>query len=312
MTLQRATRQGVRPLIAFYSESGCGKTYSALLLARGFVGPQGKIGMIDSESGRGSLYADVIPGGYDVLQITEPFSPQRYIQAIQIVEKSGAAIGIIDSASHSWEGIGGVLDMAAINEEKSGKSLNVWRVPKLEHAKLMLKLLQSPLPWIICLRAKYKTRQGKNAQGKTEIVKDDHTTPIQSEEFIYEMTAHAEVMPDHSLRLTKWSHPSLKSCFPDLKPVTIEHGALVRQWCDSPGGAPSEKPAGKPTKTPVDELKKKLWDSCLGRVGKTRPEIEARLREWSILMPNETLSDLTTVEALNGAIDKVELQLTPD
>jgi hypothetical protein len=312
MSLQRATRQGVRPLIAFYSESGCGKTYSALLLARGFVGPQGKIGMIDSESGRGSLYADVIPGGYDVLQLTEPFSPQRYIQAVQVVEKSGAAIGIIDSASHEWENTGGVLDMAAVNEEKSGKSLNVWRLPKLEHAKFMLKLLQSPIPWIICLRAKYKTRQGKNAQGKTEIVKDDFTTPIQAEDCIYEMTAHGEIMPDHSLRLTKWSHPALKSCFPSKGPVTIEHGALVRQWCDTPGGTPPEKPSGKPAKTAVDELKKKLWDLCIGRVGTTRPTIETRLREWSILMPNETLSDLTTETALQDAINKVEIQLTPD
>ena len=88
--IKQATRQGVKPLIGIFSESGCGKTMSSLLLARGFVGAKGKIVMLDTESGRGSLYADVIPGGYEVIEMREPFSPMRYIEAIQPVEKSGA------------------------------------------------------------------------------------------------------------------------------------------------------------------------------------------------------------------------------
>ncbi len=172
----------------------------------------------------------------------------------------------------------------------------------------MLKLLQSPLPWVVCLRAKCKTRQGKDSHGKTEIVKDDKTTPIQAPDFISECTVYGEINRDHGFQIIKWSHPALKSCFPNQTPLTIEHGALVRAWSDSTG----DKPTGKPPKTAVDELKKKLWDSCLGRVGKTRPEIEARLIEWSILQPGQTLSDLNTANALNEAIDKIEIQLTPD
>src|SRR5690242_14701502 len=129
--IKKSTRQGVKPLIGFFSESGCGKTYSSLLLARGLVGPHGQIVMIDTESGRGSLYSDVLPGGYDVLELREPFSPMRYIEAIQAVEKSGAAVGVLDSGSHEWEGLGGVLDMAGEREAKSGKAgLHNWREPK--------------------------------------------------------------------------------------------------------------------------------------------------------------------------------------
>lgn len=263
--IKKATRQGVKPLIGLYSESGCGKTYSALLLARGFVGPSGKIGMVDSESGRGSLYADVLPGGYEVLEITEPFSPERYIEAIQAVERSGAQIGIIDSASHEWEGLGGVLDMAGESERKNGRSLNNWRGPKMEHARFMLRMLQSSIPWIICLRAKYKTRQTKGTEemakadmikrsdvGKSVVVKDDHTTPIQAEDFIYEMTCHAEVLPDHSINLTKCSHPSLRSCFPAKGPITSQHGEAIAKWCAAPGVTQSAKPSANP-------LKAELW-----------------------------------------------------
>ncbi len=235
MIIKAATRQGVKPLIGLYSESGCGKTYSSLLLARGFVGPNGKIVMCDTESGRGSLYADVLPGGYEVLELRAPFSPARYIEAIETVEKSGAVIGIMDSGSHEWEGIAGVLDMASEREAKSGKGLHCWREPKMEHAKFMLKLLQSTIPWIICLRAKYKTRQGKDAKGKTEIVKDDHTTPIQADDFIFEMTVHGEIMGDHTFRLTKCSHPELRRCVPNNEPMKVEHGELLAKWCASAG-----------------------------------------------------------------------------
>lgn len=254
MEIRRATRQGVRPLIDLFGESGCGKTYSSLLLARGFVGPNGKICMIDTESGRGELYADVLPGGYDVLPLQPPFSPVRYVEALNAASAAGYAIVVVDSGSHEWEGAGGVLDMAAANEERSGKSgLHNWKTPKMEHAKFVLALLQSPLPVICCLRAKFKTRQAK-IDGKTSIVKDDFTSPIQSDEFIFESTMHGEIMPDHSLRVTKCSHPELRKCFPDGKPITVEHGERLAAWCAAPNGkrdcspAPAPSAAGRPAK----------------------------------------------------------------
>ena len=43
--IKTASRKAVRPLVGIFAESGCGKTYSSLLLARGFVGPHGKIAL---------------------------------------------------------------------------------------------------------------------------------------------------------------------------------------------------------------------------------------------------------------------------
>ena len=245
-----ATRQGVRPLIGLYSESGCGKTMSALLLARGLVGPKGKIVMIDSESGRGELYADVIQGGYDVIPLAAPFTPARYIAAICAAEESGAGIIVIDSMTHEWAGIGGVLDMASQNEERTGKpGLHCWKTPKLEHSKMMAKLLQCKTPVVACIRAKYKSRQVKE-NGRTAIIKDEHTSPEQAEDFIYEMTAHAEIMPDHSIHLTKCSHPSLRNCFPEKGPITSKHGEMVAEWCNA-------APMAKPTNQAVDKSSRK-------------------------------------------------------
>ncbi len=299
--IHKATRQGVRPLIGVYGESGCGKTYSALLLARGFVGDSGHIVMCDSESGRGSLYADVLPGGYDTLDLTAPFSPARYIEAIEAVEKSGASIGIIDSASHEWEGISGVLDMAGENESRSGKpGLHNWKTPKMEHAKFMLRMLQSSIPWIVCLRAKYKSRQVKNERGKTEIVKDDHTSPIQAEDFIYEMTAHFEVMPDHTIHLTKCSHPSLQDCFPEdyKEPVGVKHGKLIAAWADGGGAKPQpQKPATAPTADPLIAAKRALWNTVKGNFDDIKA-FEVYLLGEGLLGDGETMADLN-IERLN-------------
>lgn len=295
-SFKRASRQGVKPLIGIYGESGNGKTYSALLLARGIAGPNGKIGMIDTESGRGSLYADVLPGGYEVLELSAPFSPQRYIDSIHTAEKAGLDILVIDSASHEWEGIGGVLDQAGEKEEKSGKpGLHCWKEPKMNHQKMMLCLLQSRLPIIVCLRAKFKSRQAKNQHtGKNEIVKDDYVTPIQAEDFIFELTAHCEIQPNHSIRLTKCSHPALRDCFPeDFKgPITIKHGELIADWAK--GG----KASGPQVNPDVKALKKRLTERAKGHYANAAGGLDVErftreMKEAKILLPDEELSTLS-------------------
>jgi hypothetical protein len=301
--IKKASREAVKPLIALYSESGCGKTYSALLLARGFVGPAGKIVMIDTESGRGSLYADVLPGGYEVIQMDSPFSPARCIEAVEAVERSGASIGIIDSASHFWEGIGGVLDVAAQNEEKSHKAgLHNWRQPKMEHAKMMLKMMQSSIPWIICLRAKFKTRQTKDKDNKTVIIKDDLPSAIQAEDFLFEMTAHALIFPDHTIDCTKWSHPELKKCFPAKGegPITSRHGELLAAWCQGkPAAAPTTAQA-EPAATDPRALKKELWKLLAPVRGEasTWDGAEGWLLAKEILKDGQSIGKLTVPELL--------------
>lgn len=324
MTIKAATRQGVIPLISLYSESGCGKTYSSLLLARGLAGPSGKIVFIDTESRRGSLYADVLPGGYDVLDLDAPFTPKRYIEALQIAFDSKPAVVVVDSMSHEWEGMGGVCDMAAENEARSGKSgINNWKTPKMEHAKLVQFILRSPVPLVCCIRAKYKTRQKTGTQemldagaiqkhqlGKTIIIKDEVTSPIQAEEFIFESTCHAEILPDHSINLTKCSHPSLRDCFPAKGAIEIKHGEMLRAWCDKPGASPA---AQKPATDPFKDLRAKLWNACKPFRGTAQSWALAEqwMEDQSILKPGDKVSQFATEEQFQDAIDKVEIALQP-
>lgn len=267
MTLTPAVRSSVKPLVGLYGLSGGGKTRTALMLARGIVGPKGRIGFIDTENRRGSIFADVIPGGYSVLDLGEPFSPDRYVEAIDAVE-SAADIMVFDSMSHEWDGAGGVLEMQeaeltrmAENDWKKREAckFTAWIKPKMLHKRMVQRLLRSPLPVICCLRAVEKTRISKDEKGKTKVETTDHPEPIYDPRFIFEMLVHAEVYAKDGqggfLRITKLSREDVRQCLPaDDKQLGIEHGEALAHWC----AGEVKKPAAP--KTEIDQLKRQLWE----------------------------------------------------
>ena len=87
--------------LALQGASGSGKTYSSLLLACGMASDWTKIAVIDTENGSADLYAHL--GAYNVLSLSEPYNPEKYIDAIGICESAGMEVIIIDSISHCWD-----------------------------------------------------------------------------------------------------------------------------------------------------------------------------------------------------------------
>lgn len=303
--IEKASRVGVVPLIDLYGESGTGKSMSALLLARGMAGPSGKIVAVDTESRRLSLYADVIPGGFDVINLDAPFSPSRYIAALQAAFDSHPAVVVVDSGSHEWEGTGGVTDQAAEIESKSGRpGLHNWKTPKFEHAKFVQFLLRSPVPVIVCIRAKYKTRQKKDEKGKTIIIKDEVTSPIQAEDFIFESTAHAEILQDHTIILTKVSHPELRKCFPAdrQEPISIKHGEAIAAWCKN-AGQPSAPKSEKPSN--LAALKKELWNLTSKFHNNDKAALQQHLWDEGYMSDTESLDTLLEVR-LSQIIEEIK------
>lgn len=100
MNLRQSQRKQAKIKLAIEGCSGSGKTYSSLLLASG-MSSWNKIAVIDSENGSADLYAHL--GNYNVLTIQAPFTPEKYIQAIEVCERAGMEVIIIDSISHCWE-----------------------------------------------------------------------------------------------------------------------------------------------------------------------------------------------------------------
>lgn len=188
--IREAQRAGARLVIGLAGVSGSGKTYSALQLAYGLAnGNAKKVGLLDTENRRGSLYSDVLTNKKGEVQrfligdLYAPFSPQRYVDAILEFQKAGVEVLVIDSGSHEWEGEGGCEDIAHDGNPKNPR----WNEAKRQHKRFMNTLLQCDMHIIVCLRAREKVKLVK-VSGKTEY-EPQGVLPVCEKNFMFEMTA---------------------------------------------------------------------------------------------------------------------------
>lgn len=193
-----AVRDKVPLLIGLAGPSGGGKTFSALRLASGMQRVSGgDVYVVDTESKRALHYADKFK--FRHLEFTAPFGPLDYLAAVDHCHKKGAGVIVIDSMSHEHEGPGGLLEVHAAETERLAKLWGVspsksqmaaWSKPKSERRRLINSLLQIPCNFIFCFRAKEKM--------KVERGKDPEKLgfmPIAGEEFVFEMTVNALLLP---------------------------------------------------------------------------------------------------------------------
>lgn len=211
--------------IGLASPTGCGKTRSALELAYGLAnGNPGKIGFLDTETGRGALYDKVFHSPYMIAQLTPPYSPQRYTEAIVEFSQTGIEVLIVDSMSHEWSGEGGCQDIAD-SALARGKKMADWLTAKKEHHRFMRSLLSIPCHLILCFRAKDRTdftdpRNPKNMGLAPQCEKD----------VMYEMTTSFMLANGGTERSPLKKIPEF---FPFLEGqgyLTREHGAKMRAW----------------------------------------------------------------------------------
>lgn len=206
------------PNFAFCGKSGSGKTYSALLFARGYVGG-GKICVIDTENRRSETYAgDDKIGEFDIIELTAPFTPDRYLEAYRVacdyVGKDGFVI--IDSGSHEWEGEGGTLEFAdTIDNKSAGK----WNMPKQRRKKFVQAIANPLVPTIICFRVKDKLIDVRNPQKGTE------EEIVTEKNFKFELTTIVKFEENtHKTEFLKAPNP-LRSIVKNNVIVTPEMGA---------------------------------------------------------------------------------------
>ena len=172
-----------KAVIGIAGVSGDGKTYTALLVARGMVSKASEIGFLDTENKRGSLYADILDGQFMIGDLYPPFSPTRYAEAIKEFQDAGVKVLVIDSVTHEWEGDGGCDDIANLPLQQ-GKKMANWIGAKREHKKFMNVLLQSDMDIICCIRAREKTDFSNPTMPKSLGV-----LPICEKNFMFELTA---------------------------------------------------------------------------------------------------------------------------
>lgn len=234
LSIRPAEVEGARLILGLCGVSGSGKTYTALQLAYGLANFRAdKVGFLDTENRRGSLYANALKGERFLIgDLYPPFSPARYIDAVLEFQSAGVEVLVIDTYSHVWEGIGGCHDIAA-----AGGRVADWKIAKPEHRRFVNVLLQCNMHIIACVRARDKVEIKKqwNEQKRREetVVIPKGCQPICEQNFMFELTASLMMWEEGKRQ-------SVLKCHEDFRPylgresgyITAADGKAIRDWVD--------------------------------------------------------------------------------
>ena len=224
MEILKAERKRAKIKMALQGPSGSGKTMSSLLISYGLCGDWSKIAVIDTENHSAELYSHL--GEYNVINITAPYSPEKYHEAIKLCEKSGMDVIIIDSISHEWEGSGGILD---IHSSMAGNSFTNWGRLTPRHNAFVQSILQSSCHVIGNIRSKQEyvlqEKSGKFIPEKVGL------KGVTREGMDYEFTIVLEIDIKHNATSSK-DRTGLFSNKPEFQ-ISVDTGKLILQWCNS-------------------------------------------------------------------------------
>lgn len=223
MNLRKATRKKAKIRLGLSAVSGAGKTYSAILIAKGLCADLSKVAVIDTENGSADLYAHL--GEYNVLPLTAPFTPERYIEAIRACEKAGMEVIIIDSISHEWDGKGGCLEIV----ESLGGKYQDWAKVTPRHQAFLEAILHSPSHIITTVRRKQDYEMIKDGSGKVKVEKAG-LKEVTREGFEYELTINLEMDTYHNATASK-DRTNLFMGKPAFVP-SEKTGEIIAQWCE--------------------------------------------------------------------------------
>lgn len=200
--------------------AGSGKTFSSLLLAYGLIKDWSKIVVIDSENNSADLYAHL--GNYNVLSLQNNYSPENYIEAIEICEKAGMEVIIIDSMSQCWDFL---LDCHA---NMQGNSFTNWGKITPRQNAFTQKILQSNCHIISTLRTKQdyvlNEKNGKMVPEKVGL------KAVMRDGIDYEFTIVFDIDMKHNVTASK-DRTGLFMGKPEFQ-IDASTGSKILEWCN--------------------------------------------------------------------------------
>ena len=221
MYLQKAERRKAKIKLALQGPSGSGKTYSSLLVAFGLCGDWSKIAIVDSESESSNLYAHL--GAFNVVSLQAPFSPERYIEAINLCESKGIEVIIIDSITHEWEFL---LDY---HSSLTGNSFTNWAKITPRQNSFIQKIVQSSCHIISTIRTKQEyvlsEKNGKMVPEKVGL------KGVQRYDVSYEFSLVFDLDIKNHATASK-DRTGLFFGKPE-QTLSVSTGSTIKEWCNS-------------------------------------------------------------------------------
>lgn len=227
MAFVKATKKKSKLRLALTGPSGSGKTWGALQIAKGLGG---RIACIDTEKGSASLYEHIVD--FDVLELSAPYTPERYIEAIKEAEKAGYDTLIIDSTSHEWSGPGGCLEIIdeVARAKFKGNTWSAWSDVTPRHRAFVDTMTQCNMHIISTGRSKTETAQSEN-NGRKTVVKLGMKTE-QRDGFEFEFTVVLDIIHDGHFATASKDRTGLFTD-KDPKPLNEETGKMLADWLNN-------------------------------------------------------------------------------
>lgn len=257
---KKATKQDIFLKCALMGPAGSGKTYTALKIAKALVDVSGgEIAAIDTERGSMKKYSDLFT--FDVVEF-DNYAIQNYIKAIQVAEKEGYKVLIIDSLSHAWAGKGGALEMVEVimSRMKTHNSFVAWKEITPLQNQLIDAIIGAKMHIVVTLRTKTEYVIETTEKGKA-IPRKIGTAPVQRDGVEYEFDIIGDMTPENDLIITKTRCSELTGRV--FNKPDKEFTDIIVNWIGANKANTKEntdeirikKSAPKPDKTPVKEDK---------------------------------------------------------
>lgn len=238
MAFVKATRKKSKLRLALTGPSGSGKTFGALMVAKGIGG---KIAVIDTEKGSASLYSHLVD--FDVLELSPPYTPERFSGAIKEAQAAGYTTLIIDSITHEWTGSGGCLELVdeIAKARYKGNTWSAWNDITPRHRAFIDAMLQADMHIIATARSKTETAQTEDG-GRKKVVKLGMKAE-QRDGVEYEFTIVLDLIhAGHFAEATKDRTGMFMGCDPVV--LSESTGEQLLSWLDN---------GAEPTKIILDE-----------------------------------------------------------
>ena len=232
MKFEKATRKRAKLRLGITGPSGSGKTWGALDIARGIGG---RIAVIDTEKGSASIYSD--RADFDVLELEAPYTPERFIEALDAAVAAGYDIVVLDSITHEWTGPGGCLELVDVvaATKTRGNTWAAWNEVTPRHRAFLDALVRSPVHVIATMRSKTETAQSE-VNGKKSVVKLGMKAE-QRDGAEYEFTTVLDIVHAGHFALASKDRTGLFAG--DAQPITVDTGRRLAAWLNQ-GDAPVE------------------------------------------------------------------------
>lgn len=228
MEFKDAKRSDVRMKLSLAGPGGAGKTKGTLLMAKGMMGgDMSKVGMIQTEAGRAQCYLDAV-GPFKILELGPPYSPEKYIEAIETAEKAGLKVLIIDSISDEWAGTGGILDLHQEVSEVTKNGFIAWKKLTPRHDAFFSKILSSNLHIFATVRK--KTEYAMESVNGKQMPKRVGLKDIQRDDAEYKWMLQFDLDQEGNLAKAVKDNTSIFQGKPPFK-ITEQTGTAIRDWC---------------------------------------------------------------------------------